>query len=110
MKTMLDPNEILKLMSEELEKSIRPSGFQKNKAKFIIEALIWMRNFNYDFDDIKQSFDDDLRRKLLELRGIGDETADVLLLYVFEEAVIRVNSIKTLYRVNPNYLSNLFST
>ena len=85
--TALDPDKILQLTTEELEQIIKPSGFQVNKTKCIFEVLTWLKSFNYDFGRIKLEIGDDLRKRLINLRGIGDETADVLMLYVFDVPV-----------------------
>ena len=87
LRTGFDPDSLLALDSLELEDLIRPSGFFTNKGKCIREVLKWLSRYDFDFDGIVLRFGTDLRKELLKLRGIGDETADVLLLYVFEQKV-----------------------
>lgn len=71
------------LSTEELEFLIRPSGFHKNKAKAIHGILLWLAAFEYDYEQINRHFGDGLRKELLKLHGVGPETADVLLVYLF---------------------------
>lgn len=71
------------LSSTELEALIRPSGFHKNKAKAIHGILVWLAAFDYDYSMIDCHFGESLRKELLKLHGVGPETADVLLVYLF---------------------------
>jgi len=78
---------ILELPKAELEELIRPSGFFTNKAACIQEVFGWLASHHFDYDGISATYGEALRKELLKLRGIGDETADVLLLYVFDRTV-----------------------
>jgi len=80
-------SEILALTVPELEDLVRPSGFFTNKAACIREVFGWLSAHDFDYEEISETYGEGLRKALLKLRGIGDETADVLLLYVFERAV-----------------------
>lgn len=82
--TAFDASRICQLDVEELQQLIRPSGFYRNKSKTIQSVLAWMHNFNFDYQMIRQYFGDNLRKELLKIYGIGNETADVLLVYVFD--------------------------
>jgi len=81
------PEEVSKLDKEHLMSLIRPSGFYKNKSKAIMEIFEWLKEYQFDLKRIKKSYGEKLRSQLLLLHGIGEETADVLLLYVFDEKV-----------------------
>lgn len=82
--TAFDSYQLCQLGDEELQRLIRPSGFYRNKSKTIQAVLTWMRDFNFEYRAIRQYFGDDLRKELLKIHGIGNETADVLLVYVFD--------------------------
>ncbi|MFS4465491.1 endonuclease III domain-containing protein [Staphylococcus haemolyticus] len=82
--TQFDPQKILSLPLAELQEIIRSSGFYKNKGKAIHALFQWLNQFNFDYENIAQHYGDNLRRELLKIRGIGSETADVLLVYIFE--------------------------
>lgn len=77
---------ILELSLEDLQERIRPAGFFKQKSQTIKGLLIWLRE-NGGFEVLARIGTEDLRKKLLELKGIGPETADALLLYLFDRPV-----------------------
>ena len=83
--THLQPEALLQLTDEQLQTLIKPSGFYKNKARTLQTVLSWLNTFNFDYQAIKVHYEQDLRAALLKLKGIGEETADVLLVYVFAE-------------------------
>lgn len=84
-KTGLDPQAILALTTEDLQNRIRSAGFYRNKSKAIQEVLTWFSDHHWDYQAISDSYGPDLRKFLLNLHGIGFETADVLLIYVFDQ-------------------------
>ena len=77
---------ILDLSLEELQERIRPAGFFKQKSQTIRGLLIWLREVG-GFEVLAKIGTEDLRKQLLELKGIGPETADALLLYLFDHPV-----------------------
>ncbi len=79
------PEEIIKLTIEELERLIRPSGFYRNKARAIQGTVQWFEDHNWDYQAIQASYGNNLRSKLLKIRGIGFETADVFIVYIFDQ-------------------------
>lgn len=85
--TQLHPEKIAALTQADIIEAIRPSGFYTNKGRAIIEFFAWFQEFDFSFDRIKKVYGTELHKQLLSLRGIGEETADVLLLYVFDEKV-----------------------
>ncbi|MFH4935448.1 endonuclease III domain-containing protein [Staphylococcus cohnii] len=85
MKTEFDPEQILNLKLESLQTIIKSSGFYKNKARTILNILAWLECFDFDYQAVKSYYQYQLRNALLEVKGIGSETADVLLGYIFEE-------------------------
>lgn len=108
---------ILELKTEKLEQLIRPSGFYKTKARylqgvarFIIESggVGGLMEFNYNIyqhhpaptaqacrvtsPQLRRGKNtDELRRELLELKGVGPETADSILLYALDRSVFVVD-------------------
>ncbi|GAF40950.1 endonuclease III domain protein [Agrilactobacillus composti DSM 18527 = JCM 14202] len=78
------PN-ILALPQADLATLIRPSGFYQNKSRAIINFLTWFKNYDFDLTQAKNNPAAQLRQALLALRGIGPETADVILLYVLDK-------------------------
>lgn len=90
--TAFDPAKIASLPKAELQELIRPSGFYQNKSRALQEVFNWLEKYQYDFTDISDYFGVGLRTELLAQHGIGEETADVLLLYVFDHTVFVADS------------------
>ncbi|MCD6177726.1 hypothetical protein J7K03_00465 [bacterium] len=92
----------------DLEELIKPSGFYRQKAKylfgfckFIIENYKTFKNF------LKQDIDK-ARKQLLNLEGIGKETADSILLYACDKPVFVIDEYTR--RLTKKYhLANNFS-
>ena len=82
--THFEPQNILNLPIEELKILIRSSGFYNNKSKAISTLFNWLNQYQFDYCKINEVYGEHLRNELLKLHGIGSETADVLLVYIFE--------------------------
>ncbi|MFS0752346.1 endonuclease III domain-containing protein [Oceanobacillus sp. 1P07AA] len=80
-----DANYLYQIEERELSEKIRPSGFYRIKAARIKAFITWFRNYNYDVSVVQDIPHNKLRSELLSIKGIGDETADVMLLYAFEK-------------------------
>lgn len=99
--TKFDPLHISELTAEEWLPLIYSSGFHKSKTQLIQTWFAWLKSYDFSFDGIHLDFPttDTLRQQLLSFKGIGNETADVLLLYVFEQPVF----------IADNYARKLFT-
>ncbi len=82
-----DFQKMLTLDETLLQDLIRPSGFYKNKSKSLFTVFSWLGQHDYDYTLIQEQYGTGLRKELLALFGIGQETADVLLLYVFHQPI-----------------------
>ncbi|WP_155286241.1 endonuclease III domain-containing protein [Lacticaseibacillus zhaodongensis] len=96
---------ILALSDEELQELIRPSGFYKAKTRYLRTALTMYRD---DYQTLTKLPTAKLRKHLRTLPGIGNETADVLLLYVFMRSAFVADSytrrlFNPLAGLNANY-------
>ena len=96
----LRPEAILSMSDETLGKLIRPAGYWRTKTGYLKTFCSWfaevqassgnrMCSGTSDYDDripklVADRTDAELRDELLALRGIGGETADDLMLYVFD--------------------------
>jgi len=80
----LSPGQILNLPIEELEEIIRPAGFYRQKSRYLKAVTEWFMKYDYDIDLIKSRSLPDIRSELLQVRGVGNETADSILLYAFD--------------------------
>ena len=70
---------------------IKPSGFYRLKAKYLKN----LANFfivNGGIKNLEKIPTDILRKKLLEINGVGNETADSILLYVFNRPIFVVDA------------------
>ncbi len=79
---LLNIESLITIDPEKLAECIRPSGFFNVKAKRL-KALFTMLEVEYG-GDLQQLFMDELsvvRNKLLSVKGVGEETADSILLY-----------------------------
>lgn len=84
-RTHLDPDAVLALSQNDLIDLIRASGFYRNKAKAIHNVFQWFNDHHWDYHGVAKSIKQaDLRRELLSLPGVGQETADVYLVYIFD--------------------------
>lgn len=80
------PEEILALEMIQLQELIRPSGFYKGKSKTIIALLTWLESYQFNLSAVADKEFPVLRKELLGIKGIGEETADVLSVYVFDQS------------------------
>lgn len=78
------PEKIRQLTDLQLQEMVRPAGFYKNKSKAIRTIFDWLAQDDFDYRRICAKYGDQLRTKLLALHGVGQETADVLLTYIFD--------------------------
>ena len=76
--TSFDPQRILELDDENLQRLIRPSGFYRNNSKTIRGIFEWLNKFQFDYQKIHEHFGNELRKELLKLREVGNKTADVI--------------------------------
>ena len=78
----LEPRAMHGLAAEKLETLIRPAGFFRIKTQRLRALLDWLREVcGYEFSALQNMDTADLRAALLEIKGIGPETADCILCY-----------------------------
>lgn len=75
------------LSDDELAALVRPAGFYQQKTKAIRAMLDWWAGYDNDVANLANIATPDLRKSLLNVRGIGPETADVMCLYIFHRRV-----------------------
>ena len=82
---LLTPARLIAARREEVERLIRPSGFYKQKAAYLLEFASFIEQEHHgDIIGLSSMPVNELRRELLRLPGIGPETADAILLYALE--------------------------
>ncbi|PNS00520.1 endonuclease [Petrotoga miotherma DSM 10691] len=89
---LLDPERLFKIKEDDLAQLIRSSGFYNLKSKRLKNFLEWLKKYNYDIDKIKDKSVVSLREELLNIKGIGKETADSILLYAFEVPIFVIDA------------------
>ena len=87
----LNIHSILKLTEKELAKLIKPSGYFNIKSKRLKNYVTWCEKEGR-FNRLNKLDDNILRERLLNVNGIGPETADDILLYAFERPVFVIDA------------------
>jgi len=82
---------ILALSDEDLAQLIRPSGYFNIKAKRLKNLCLWIAENGGEFK-LAEVSTDTLRSSLLQVNGVGPETADDILLYAFERPVFVIDT------------------
>ena len=83
--------DIYRLGPDKLAFLIKPSGFYQIKAKYLFGlAQFIVKNYGNLQNMEKQDFRES-RKELLELKGVGPETADSILLYALEKQVFVID-------------------
>lgn len=90
---LLSFKKISKIKTDKLAALIKPAGYFNIKAKRLKNVLEFIKN-NYDGDlrDMQKTNALSLRTRLLEINGVGPETADSILLYAFNKPIFVVDA------------------
>lgn len=83
----LSLEQLLAMSSEELQNRIRPAGFYKQKTAYIQHQMAWFAEQGGVLKAFQAIPTETLRKQLLSLKGVGQETADAMLLYLFDRKV-----------------------
>ena len=89
----LSPGALRQLPISELAALVHPCGYYNAKALKLKSFAYWMGN-NYD-DDLDSLFAnniDDLRQQLLSIHGVGQETADSIILYAANKPIFVIDA------------------
>jgi len=81
---VLDFHEILKLEIGDLETLIRPAGFYRKKANTIRSICSCLVD-HQGIEGLSRQSHEYCRKAILDITGIGDETADAILLYALDK-------------------------
>ena len=79
----ITPERVMALGMEELKALIRPAGFFNQKAVYLKAVTEWFGRYDFDVAKVQARPLEEVRAELLAVRGIGNETADSILLYAF---------------------------
>ena len=85
-----------------LQEYIRPAGFYKQKSTYIKALMEWYVSHGASLQKFEAISTEELRKELLSIKGVGEETADAMLLYIFERKVFIADqyAIRLLNRLN----------
>jgi endonuclease-3 related protein len=91
-KKLLDPHHLLK-HRRMIQTLIKPSGFYRLKSKRLISFLeYFIKNYKGDVQCMQTKKTEMLRNELLNIPGIGYETADSILLYAQKRPIFVVDA------------------
>lgn len=85
---ILSPEDVSKTKKRTLEKLIKPSGFYRQKAERLRELAEFVLGFG-NFENFQRNVK---RDDLLQVKGIGFETADSILLYACNRAYFVIDA------------------
>lgn len=89
---VLSPEAMRNMPLAELGAYIHPSGYYHAKAKKLKAMVEWLGKYK---DHLAEAFEGDLnskREELLDIHGVGPETADSILLYAAEKAAFVIDA------------------
>ncbi|MCZ6679085.1 MAG: endonuclease III domain-containing protein [Candidatus Poribacteria bacterium] len=90
---LLTPDRLAGVSPDELETLIRPSGYYRAKAKKVQAFLSHLRERHRNrLDSLFATDLQALREELLSIYGVGEETADSILLYAAEKPIFVVDA------------------
>ena len=89
---ILTPRKLHKSDNELIAPLIRPAGYYNQKTIKIKNFLNWFRQIKYLFEELEKIKTPELRRMLLEINGIGPETADSILLYALNRKIFVIDA------------------
>ena len=89
----LSPSHIAQMDCHELESLVRPSGFFRQKARYVKGLAVYLEErYSGDILALSSMSMEEVREELLNLRGIGPETADSIMLYALRMPSFVVDS------------------
>jgi len=89
----LSPVVLRQLSQSELARLIRPCGYYNAKALKLKAFAQWLgKNYNDDLDTLFAGGIAHLRRQLLSIHGIGEETADSIILYAANKPIFVIDA------------------
>jgi len=115
---LLDPLKLFETDGDRVAELIRPAGYYRIKASRLRNFLFFLRDeAGFQLSALEQHETEELRNKLLQVKGVGAETADSMVLYAFHKPsfvvdayTVRIFSRHALVRADIGYeeLRSLF--
>ena len=89
----LSPRALRRIPESELAGLIYPCGYYNVKARKLKAYVEWLgERYSDDLDSLFASTIEDLRRQLLGIYGIGEETADSIILYAANKPIFVIDA------------------
>jgi len=89
---LLDASALLDAEPETVKALIAPAGFFNVKYDRLMNVLEYLTRYDLDLERLRRLPLAGLRDELLQVNGVGPETADSILLYAFERPVFVVDA------------------
>ena len=89
---LLSLSALAEIPVDTLAQHIRPSGYYNLKAKRLKNLVMAIGRNDEDLEPFFADRPDELREKLLAIKGIGPETADSIILYAAEKPVFVIDA------------------
>ncbi len=90
---LLTPQKLWAISEKKLYPIIKPSGFYRLKTKRLKAFLDFMfKKYDGSISNLKNQKLSILRKEMLEISGIGEETADSILLYALKKPVFVIDA------------------
>lgn len=102
---LLEPRKMYLASEKRLATLIVQAGYYNIKAKRLKNFLEYLMKKDLDFYSMRKECIEDLRQELLEINGIGPETADSILLYALNKKTFVVDAYtrRLFSRLNPKW-------
>lgn len=102
---MLDVEVLHRIDVDELAEVIRPSGFYNIKSRRLKSFIkVLAEEYDGSFQALGSCEAWSIRKRLLEIKGIGPETADSILLYALEKPVFVIDAYTKRFVTNHGLL------
>ncbi len=90
---LLQPENLIALNREKIAELIRPAGYFRVKAERLGNFLSFLHlKFDLNMGKMAKRETSNLRKELLDIKGIGPETADSILLYALQHPVFVIDA------------------
>lgn len=105
-KKLLSLEKLIRLPVRQLAKLVQPSGFYNLKAHRLHNLLAFIaKKYQGDLGKMKRMSTQKLRKELLSIKGVGEETADSILLYAFHRPVFVIDAYTKRIFARHNFFS-----
>ena len=87
---LIDVKKIIRIEQKKLAELIKPSGYYNQKAKKLKNIAVFLRK--YPISQLEKMPLAEARKLLLDINGVGKETADSILLYALNKPIFVVDA------------------